>query len=97
MQRRQAPALGRSSKDAPYTAVPIEDSKVQGRNVRVFLNRHLLTKALRFGLPTIEIIDARSAVPKAMGRGTSITTCDANRSGREQQLPKISVGLDAPT
>jgi len=59
--------LGRSSKDAPFTAVPIEDAKVQGGNNRVFLNRQFLVKALHFGLATIEIIDAMSPVRLSHG------------------------------
>jgi DNA polymerase III sliding clamp (beta) subunit (PCNA family) len=55
--RRTAALLVRAAADAPRTRVPLEGAQVQGSSVTVFVNRTLLTKALRFGLTQIDIID----------------------------------------
>ena len=50
--------LGKSSADdAEFITVPVPQAKVSGRDVRLYLNRELLVKALRFGLNTIGIED----------------------------------------
>ena len=44
-----------------WTKVKVPDVKtITGKDVTIFLNRHLLIKALQFGLTTVEIIDALS-------------------------------------
>jgi DNA polymerase III sliding clamp (beta) subunit (PCNA family) len=50
--------LGKASADDDqFITVPIPSAKITGRDVRVYLNRQLLAKALRFGLNTIGIED----------------------------------------
>jgi hypothetical protein len=52
--------LGRSPNAENWTKVEIPEVKETGKDVTIFLNRHLLTKALQFGLTTAEIIDGMS-------------------------------------
>ena len=52
--------LGKSTATADWTRVPTDMAKCSGRDITVFLNRGLLSKALGFGLTRIELIDARS-------------------------------------
>jgi len=52
--------LGKSTATAEWTRVPMDDAKCSARDITVFLNRELLSKALGFGLARIELIDARS-------------------------------------
>jgi DNA polymerase III sliding clamp (beta) subunit (PCNA family) len=52
--------LGRSPNAENWTKVEIPEAKATGKDVTIFVNRHLLTKALQFGLTTAEIIDGMS-------------------------------------
>jgi DNA polymerase III sliding clamp (beta) subunit (PCNA family) len=49
--------LGKATNEEPWLRVPVPDVKGAGPEVTVFLNRHLLIKALSFGLNTISLID----------------------------------------
>ena len=49
--------LGRPPESKEWTKVMINEVKGDGKNVTVLLNRHLLSKALDFGLNAISIID----------------------------------------
>ena len=57
---RRLRILGRSPNAENWTKVEIPVAKTEGKDVTIFLNRHLLTKALEFGLTTAEIIDSMS-------------------------------------
>ena len=52
--------LGRSPGAEDYTRIEVAGVKAKGKDMRIFLNRNLLTKALQFGLTTVETIDALS-------------------------------------
>ncbi|MEA3212307.1 MAG: hypothetical protein QOE70_5364 [Chthoniobacter sp.] len=52
--------LGRSSQDDVWTRVAVPGVKVTGKEVTIFLNREILSKALRFGLTRIDLIDSMS-------------------------------------
>ncbi len=61
--------LGRSPNTEKWIKVEIQQAKGYGKEVTIFINRHLLTKAVRFGLGLVEIMDARSPVRfSAQGR-----------------------------
>jgi DNA polymerase III sliding clamp (beta) subunit (PCNA family) len=49
--------LGKTPNAEKWTKVEVADAKITGDNVTIYLNRHLLTKALKFGLNTVDIID----------------------------------------
>ena len=59
--------LGRSPGSAEWTRIAVTGVKAQGRDVRIFLNRHLVTKALQFGLTQVGIIDPLSPVRFSSG------------------------------
>ncbi|MEQ1852785.1 MAG: DNA polymerase III subunit beta [Chthoniobacteraceae bacterium] len=52
--------LGKASKDTDWMKVPLE-VKAMGKDITISLNRELLTKALSFGLNTVELIHPMSA------------------------------------
>jgi len=52
--------LGRSPGAEDWTCIELSGAKCRGQDVRIFLNRNLLTKALQFGLTTVETIDEMS-------------------------------------
>ncbi len=52
--------LGRSARADEYTRIEIAGVKAKGRDLRIFLNRNFLIKALQFGLTKVETIDALS-------------------------------------
>ena len=54
--------LGRSPGAEDWTRITVEGVKSRGIDVRIFLNRNLLTKALQFGLTKVETIDAMSPI-----------------------------------
>ncbi len=56
----QLALLGRPSGTADWTRIEVAGAKCRGKDVRIFLNRNLLTKALQFGLTKAETIDARA-------------------------------------
>ena len=49
--------LGKDHTDEPWTRVPIQDAKVEGPEVTIFLNRRFIIKALDYGLHTISLMD----------------------------------------
>lgn len=52
--------LGRSPGAEGWTRIEVAAAKSRGREVKIFLNRNLLSKALQFGLIKVETIDAMS-------------------------------------
>ena len=52
--------LGRSATTEPWTKVEIEGVQGTGPDVTIFANRHLVAKALQFGLTTVELSDRLS-------------------------------------
>ena len=60
VQDRKFALLGRSPGAQEHTRIEIAEVKTTGRDIRIFLNRHLLAKALEFGLTKVETIDAMS-------------------------------------
>jgi DNA polymerase III sliding clamp (beta) subunit (PCNA family) len=62
VQDRKCALLGRAPGAAEHTRIEIAEAKAEGRDIRIFLNRHLLTKALEFGLTRVELIDQLSAL-----------------------------------
>lgn len=60
VQDRKFALLGRAPGAQEHTRIEIADVKTTGRDIRIFLNRHLLAKALEFGLTRVETIDALS-------------------------------------
>ncbi len=59
--------LGRSPGAADWTRIEVTGVKSRGIDVRIFLNRNLLTKALQFGLTTVETIDPMSPLRFSQG------------------------------
>ena len=59
---RRLQLLAKSAERDPWSRVEVEGVKPLGSDVPALLNRHLLTKALRFGLTKLEIIDSLSPV-----------------------------------
>lgn len=51
--------LGKDARDSEWMRVPVEVKGV-GKDISIYFNRHLLTKAFSFGLNTVELIDPMS-------------------------------------
>jgi DNA polymerase III sliding clamp (beta) subunit (PCNA family) len=51
---------GRGANDSKWTDLEVEGATVNGKPVMAYLNRNFLTKALRFGMTEIQIIDSLS-------------------------------------
>ena len=49
--------LGKDHTDDPWTRVPIQDAKVEGPEVTIFLSRRFIIKALDYGLHIISLMD----------------------------------------
>jgi DNA polymerase III sliding clamp (beta) subunit (PCNA family) len=58
---------GRGANDSKWTNLDVEVATVKGKPVMVFINRHFLTKALTFGMSTIEIIDPMTPLKFSTG------------------------------
>jgi hypothetical protein len=58
---------GRGSNDSKWTDLEVEGAAVKGKPVTIYLNRQFLTKALKFGMGTIQIIDALSPMRLSSG------------------------------
>lgn len=54
-QQGQFLLLGRDTSDTSWTRVPVQDAKVEGQEVTIFLCRRYLIKALEYGLNTISL------------------------------------------
>ena len=67
-----------------WTKVEVQDVKTNGKDVTIHLNRHLLIKALQFGLNTVEIIDAMSPMR-------------LSNEGRQMIIMPIRADSPAPT
>jgi len=57
VEGRKVSLRGRSNGDTKWTDLEIQGAEVRGTPVSIYMNRHFLTKALKFGLSQIEIID----------------------------------------
>ena len=60
VKRKRVNLLCKASNDQPWIAVEINDATGKGPDVTVHLNRHLLIKALGFGLLRLDMIDSLS-------------------------------------
>jgi len=56
-QQGQFLLLGRDTPDTSWTRVPVQDAKVEGQEVTIFLCRRYLIKALEYGLNTISLTE----------------------------------------
>lgn len=54
--------LAKTEPEATWTPLEFGAAKITGKAIRLFLNRRLLVKALRFGLSRLEIVDEMSPV-----------------------------------
>ena len=50
--------LCKADKQSPWNRVPINDATIEGLDITFTLNRHYLTKALRYGLNRLEFTDS---------------------------------------
>jgi hypothetical protein len=57
LEGRKLSLRGRGAQDSKWTDLEIEGADVKGSPVAIYLNRNFLTKALKFGLSEIQIID----------------------------------------
>ncbi len=59
--------LAKSEREQPWMPIEVPGAKASGKDVRTFVNRITLLKALRFGLTRIDFIDALSPLRLAAG------------------------------
>jgi len=52
--------LWKSDSEQPWQRLPIMAERLMGNDITIYLNRHLLIKALNFGLTRVELIDSMS-------------------------------------
>jgi hypothetical protein len=64
---RRLRLLGKSREEDEWHRVEIEGVQPIGDDTAVLINRHLVTKALRFGLTTLEIVDPLTPVRFSVG------------------------------
>jgi hypothetical protein len=57
VEKKKLVLRGRGANDSKWTNLDVEGVAVKGPAVTVFLNRQFLTKALKFGMNTVEFID----------------------------------------
>jgi outer membrane biosynthesis protein TonB len=78
----------------------VSDVKGRGKVVRIFLNRNLLTKALKFGLTKVETIDALSPLRFSNGGRQMIvmpTRPNLAPAPTPQSLPEVPATQTEPT
>jgi hypothetical protein len=93
--------LGRSTGAEDWTRVEVEAASCRGADVKIFLNRHLLAKALQFGLGRVEIIDRLSPLRLSQGGRQMIIMPtrpenDLRPAGSPVPAPKGSAAQDEP-
>ena len=57
VEKKKLVLRGRGANDSKHTDLDVEGVTVKGQPVSVFVNRDFLTKALGFGMSTVQIID----------------------------------------
>jgi DNA polymerase III sliding clamp (beta) subunit (PCNA family) len=82
--------LGRSPNVEAWTKVEIRDVRGTGVDATIFLNRHVLVKALQFGLTKLEIIDGMSPM-RFSNEGQQMIVMPTRPSG-----PTETKGVEAP-
>jgi len=88
---RRLQLLGKSSGEEAWRRLEVEGVKPIGPDVAVHLNRHLLTKALRFGLTKLEIIDGLAPVRfSAGGRQMIVMPVRPNTAPVQPTPPPVS-------
>ena len=86
IEGRQLSLIAKSPGSESWTRVELSGVKATGNDVRIFLNRQFLTKALRFGLTRIEIIDALSPLRFSNG-GRQMIVMPVRASNESQAKP----------
>jgi DNA polymerase III sliding clamp (beta) subunit (PCNA family) len=83
--------LAKSAEQDDWRRVEVEGARPVGPDTAVLLNRHLLTKALRFGLTKLEIVDCLSPVRfSAEGRQMIIMPVRPETSPAKPPGPPVS-------
>jgi hypothetical protein len=83
--------LAKSAEQDDWRRVEVENATARGADVGILLNRHLLTKALRFGLTKLEIVDCLAPVRfSADGRQMIIMLIRPETSPAEPPCPPVS-------
>ena len=59
-KERVVSLLWKSDKEADWQRLPVTVDQLTGNNITIYLNRHYLIKALRFGLNRLDLIDSMS-------------------------------------
>jgi hypothetical protein len=77
---------GRGVNDSKWTDVDVEGVTVKGKRVTAYLNRDFLTKALKFGMSTIEFIDALTPM-KFSNAGKQMIVMPVRSSDPVQSAP----------
>lgn len=102
--------LGKSQTAEHWTRVDVPTVKITGKPLLIFLNRNFLTKALRFGLIRIELIDPMSPLRFSNGgrqmvvmptRAEGVPPSPTTKSVPEQNgagaAESVDSGTDQPT
>lgn len=99
-QDGQLMLLGKEAYDAPWCRVPVPESKGEGPDLTVFLNRRFLLKALQFGLHTLGLIDEMSPLRFSQGGRQMIVMpvrCEAPEPCPQPAEPQGSAIPKTPT
>ena len=78
--------LAKETGDEPWLRVPVADIKGEGPEVTIFLNRHFLIKAIRYGLNTVSLVDSISPL-RFHSKGKQMIVMPVRPESAESQPP----------
>lgn len=78
--------LGKDHTDEPWTRVPIQDAKVEGPEVTIFLSRRFIIKALDYGLHIISLMDPMAPL-RFQNKGKQMIVMPLRSDGANTQPP----------
>jgi DNA polymerase III sliding clamp (beta) subunit (PCNA family) len=86
IKEKQFLLLGKDNPDEPWTRVPIQDAKVEGPEVTIFLSRRFFIKAIEYGLHTISLMDSMAPL-RFHNKGKQMIVMPLRADGANTQQP----------
>ena len=78
--------LAKETGEEPWLRVPVADIKGEGPEVTIFLDRHFLIKALKYGLNTVSLVDSISPL-RFHSKGKQMIVMPVRPDSAESQPP----------
>jgi len=94
-KERAVNLLWKSNKEEPWKRLPVTAEKLTGNDITIYLNRHYLTKALRFSLHQLDLIDSLSPM-RFSQNGRQMIVMPVNTEGPPMRCTPAATPSEQP-